>query len=145
LVVVDKNVQFFCTFGKIERENMYFLFATTTTIMSGCYYDPDFQYYGNGVFEFVDESSRPMFQNAHWAISECGLWEWFRDFEVDKTRGFMFTVTPEIEKINAKMAEQPEISDLHSGCSYAVTMQNMNFIAKNGYDQFRVKYQNKQN
>lgn len=93
--------------------------------------------YGNGEFEFInDKTDREFLRNAHWAITQCGLWDWLRDYKPEANRGFMFSTSPELQKINKKMREQ-EIADLHSGGSYGGTMQSMLCIAKNGYEAFR--------
>lgn len=96
------------------------------------------EYYGDGEFEFVKHvGSRELFKNAHWAITQCELWEWLREYKVDIENGFMFSRTYELDRINDKMREQSDVAGEHSGLSYAVTMRNMNYIAKNGYNAFR--------
>ena len=96
--------------------------------------------YGNGKFEFVkDKSTRELFQNAHWAISETGMWDWMANYEVDEEQGFTFSSGVEFEIIGEKMREQ-DVGCFHSGYSYGVTMRSMHHIAKNGYDAFREKY-----
>ena len=96
--------------------------------------------YGNGEFEFVkDNSTREMYQNAHWAITEVRLWDWLANYDVDEEKGFMFSVGVELEMIGEKMREQ-DVAQLHSGYSYGVTMRSMHYIAKNGYGMFRDNY-----
>ena len=93
--------------------------------------------YGNGDFEFIsDINTRELYQNAHWAITQTDLWDWLSNYKVDKSNGFMFAESPEIDRINSKMREQPEIADSHSGTSYGITMRTMHYIAINGYDSF---------
>lgn len=97
-------------------------------------------YYGNGKFEFIhDETERELYKNAHWAITQCELWDWLSSFQVEDARGFIYSSTSELEMINEKMREQHEIADLHSGASYGLTMRTMDFIAKHGYEALRVK------
>ena len=95
------------------------------------------EYFGDGKFEFASEWSRPYFKSAHRAISQCELWNWLRNFEPEEDKGFMFARgVPELERLGEKMAEDP-VNGGHSGSSYACTMRNMEFIAKNGYAKFK--------
>jgi hypothetical protein len=64
------------------------------------------------------------------------MWNWLRNYEVDRNRGFMFTRdVPELDRISEEMAKDP-VNDGHSGASYGCTMRSMEYIAKNGYDNF---------
>jgi len=95
------------------------------------------EFFGDGEFEFADELSRPYFQSAHKAITTCELWNWLHNFEPEDGKGFMFTRgVPELERLNREMLNDP-INDGHSGASYAITMRNMEYIAKNGYEDFK--------
>jgi len=91
---------------------------------------------GDGKFEFIDEGSRLYLVNAHWAISQCELWDWVRTYSPSDRKGFMFSITPEMQRINKKMYEQ-DIAGGHSGSSYGGTMRTMEFIAKNGYEMYK--------
>lgn len=94
---------------------------------------------GDGKFEFVDEMGRAYFISAHRTITQCELWDWLRDFEPDPDRGFMFTSgVPQLDRIKHTLFLDP-VNSGHSGASYAVTMRNMSYIAKNGYEAFRNK------
>jgi hypothetical protein len=95
-------------------------------------------FYGSGEFDFIssDLYDGLYYRNAHWAITQCEMWDWLRNFEPDPTRGFMFTRHPNIKIIENKMYEE-EIATGHSGASFAITMQQMSYIAKNGYEQFK--------
>jgi len=100
-------------------------------------------YYGNGEFEFIiDTGNRALYRNMHNAVTQTELWDWLRDFEPEEGKGFMFSDTLEINRINNKMREDP-ISDNHSGASYGCMMRTMQYIAKNGYDKYRIEYTNK--
>lgn len=97
-------------------------------------------YYGNGAFEFVENSSnRALYKNMHTAISQTELWDWMRTFEPEQSKGFMFSEAPELNRIQAKMAEDP-VSGNHSGSSYGCMMRSMQYIAKNGYDKYKADY-----
>jgi hypothetical protein len=97
-------------------------------------------YFGNGEFEFTDEWSRPFFQSAHRAISRCELWNWLQNFEPDEEKGFMFTTgVPQLDRLRNELAKDP-VNNNHSGSSYAITLRNMEYIAKNGYNAFKNKF-----
>ena len=94
----------------------------------------DEAYYGNGEFDFIhNTSTRAFLKSAHKAISICELWDWLRDYNTD---AFMFDKSPEVTRINAKMREDP-INGNHSGSSYGFIMRDMEFIAKNGYENYK--------
>jgi hypothetical protein len=94
---------------------------------------------GDGQFEFVNDFSRAYFISAHKTITYCELWGWLKNFEPDPERGFMFTQgVPELDRIKQTLFKDP-VNHGHSGASYAITMRNMSFIAKNGYEAFRNK------
>ena len=95
-------------------------------------------YYGDGKFEFIHGYQRDYFCNAHWAITETGNWDWIAS--VDPRDGFMCLSCPEIDDINNKMREQPDITDYHSGSSYGITMRYMQYIAIYGYDTFKANW-----
>lgn len=93
------------------------------------------RYYGDGEFEFIeDHTIRERYRNAHLAITECNLWDWLRDFTVDERKGFMFSDTVELNRIREKIMET---SMSHSGSSYGSTLRTMDFIAKNGYEEYK--------
>lgn len=102
-------------------------------------------HYGNGEFDFVkDKSNRAFLKSAHKAISICELcelWDWMRIYEPPSNKGFMWSSTPKIERIKEQMRKDP-INDYHSGSSYALIMREMEYIAKNGYNDFKNTYSN---
>jgi hypothetical protein len=94
-------------------------------------------YFGNGQFEFIRErGDRELYINMHGAITQTELWNWMRCYKPDPSLGFMWSNTPEIQRINNKMSEDP-ISGNHSGSSYGAMMRDMEVIAKNGYEEFK--------
>lgn len=97
------------------------------------------RYYGDGEFDFISNlSTRELLRNAHWAVTQCELWNWLRAFD---EAGFMFSRAPNLARIMDKMVEQPE-GQLHSGSSFACVMRSMEYIAKNGYAAFRNRNSN---
>lgn len=96
------------------------------------------EYFGDGEFnyEYVSSYSQLYYKSAHKAITNCELWNWLRNYQLNEDRGFMFTQgVTELDRINEEMAKDP-VNDGHSGASYACIMRSMQYIAKNGYDDF---------
>ena len=102
----------------------------------------DDPYYGNGEFDFVNDKSTKMFlKSAHKAISICELWDWLRIYEPPSGYGFMWSSTTETKRINNEMSKDPN-NDLHSGSSRGAIMREMEYIAKNGYKNYKNLYVN---
>jgi hypothetical protein len=100
----------------------------------------DHTYYGNGEFEFIKyDFERNCLKSAHNAISTCELWEWLRLYMPSDNTGFMWSTTPELEKLNEELQKDP-INGCHSGSSYGTMMRIMEYIAKNGYSQYKQNY-----
>lgn len=98
----------------------------------------DETYYGNGDFEFVNvDYERAYLKSAHKAISTCELWEWLRIYVPLENKGFMLSSTPELDKINNELRKDPT-NQTHSGSSYAMVMRIMEYIAKNGYECYKL-------
>lgn len=96
------------------------------------------EYFGDGEFEFASDYDRKYYKSAHKTITTCELWNWLRNYDVDESRGFMFTRDcPELDRINEELMKDP-VNDGHSGASYGCTMRVMEYIAKNGYDNLKL-------
>uniref|UniRef100_A0A6C0B0K2 Uncharacterized protein n=1 Tax=viral metagenome TaxID=1070528 RepID=A0A6C0B0K2_9ZZZZ len=91
---------------------------------------------GNGQYEFVDESSRIMYTTAHAALTLLELWDFVK--KDPGPLGFMYSGAPEVDQIYAKVEELGYSG--HSGASFGCTLRTMQYIAKNGYDNFRNEY-----
>lgn len=78
-----------------------------------------------------DENNRVMLKNAHQAITSTEYWDYMRTFN---EQSFMFSNNPAVSTILKKMSELGY--DGHSGCSFAWTMRQMEFLAKNGKQAF---------
>ena len=100
----------------------------------------DEAHYGNGEFDFVrDEYIKELLKSAHNAISLCELWNWMRNYEPPPNKGFMWSKTPELNRINQQLWKDP-ININHSGNSYGFVMREMECIAKNGYNVYKNAY-----
>ena len=97
-------------------------------------------YYGigsNNLFHFVRcQNEIEMLKAAHQAITNCELWDWLRNYQ---TQTFMFDKSKEIKRINTEMHKDP-INNNHSGSSYGFTMRQMEYLAKNGYQEYMTRY-----
>ena len=99
----------------------------------------DENYYGNGEFDFIkDKSTKEFLKSAHNAITLCELWDWMRIYQPLHNTGFMWTKTPELDRLNQQMWKDP-INSNHSGSSYGAIMREMEYIAKHGYDKYKRK------
>lgn len=97
-------------------------------------------FYGsfNTEFEFVkDEQTREYLKSAHRAITTCELWDWMSTYNPDQ--GFMWTPHPNMNKIRTEMRKD-EINSYHSGSSYASIMREVEYIAKHGLADYKLKF-----
>ena len=98
-------------------------------------------YYGlntSNIFAFV--TNHPTYEfllSAHQSISICELWDWLRTYE--PIRGFMFDNSAESQQIHEQMKKY-DTNNNHSGSSYAYILREMQYIAKNGYQQYAQEY-----
>ena len=98
-------------------------------------------FYGDGQFDFVEDSARAYYQNAHWALTETNMWEWLATFTPPNNQGFMYCNDDNLTIVERKMFEQ-DVAQNHTGATFGITMINMKYIAENGYDAFRTLYLN---
>lgn len=84
--------------------------------------------------ELFGKNDAMMLEDADKAITECGLWDWLRDYTPEDGKGFMFSEHPNLTRINNAMKYGG-----HSGSSYGWTMRNMEYIAKHGWTLFEFK------
>jgi hypothetical protein len=61
------------------------------------------------------------------------VWKFLREYSPPEGQGFMFCGNEIVSKIGSFMESG------HSGTSFGWTMRNLEFIAKNGIDQFRLQ------
>lgn len=88
--------------------------------------------YAPGDFSFWnDEWEESMYKNCYDAVTKEGLWDWMKTAEPPKDMGFMLWSCPEMSRIGKHM----EVMG-HSGCSYAITLRNIEYIAKHGWDKY---------
>jgi len=87
----------------------------------------------SGEFKYIkDRNSREMLQNAYQAINQTETW----NFVKKDIESFSFSNTTEINRISDKMTELGYYG--HSGFSFGWTMRQMQFIAKNGEEVFKI-------
>jgi hypothetical protein len=95
----------------------------------------EIEYFGDGKFDFIiDEHTKFYYANAHDSISKCNLWNWLRNYNYDTKEFFSLHDCKEFTKIVDNLYEG------HSGYSVMITMNTMNYIAKNGYENFKENF-----
>ena len=87
------------------------------------------------MFEFT--SNPKMYTSAYNIITEHNYWSFLEEYNPPPDRGFMWDNNETCEKIMTLINDS---YDGHSGASIACTMRFMQYIATNGYDNFKVKY-----
>ena len=88
-------------------------------------------------FSFIsNQHNRSLIANGYMAVSQLELWKWLKKFNPEEGDGFSWTNHPNIEKIGQKMESLPNPPG-HSGCSFAITMRHLEFIAKEGLDKYK--------
>jgi hypothetical protein len=89
---------------------------------------------GDGIFDYIsNEYERKMLNNAWNAITETNNW----NFVKQDIESFIISNDPRINQISNKMEELG--FNEHSGCSFGITMRNMQYIAQYGEDNFKFK------
>ena len=73
-------------------------------------------------------------QDAYDAVTKADMWEYLRLPTTPGKDGFMFNADVELTAINYEMTYTG-----HSGASYAWTMRQMEFIAKQGWEGYATK------
>ena len=90
-------------------------------------------------FNFVkDLQNRAFLVSAFNSVSECELWPWFKNFDSSNSF-FMFSTEPEINKLQTVLFKDP-INNNHSGTSYGYILREIEYIAKNGYEMYKVEF-----
>ena len=89
-------------------------------------------------FSFIrDQHTRSLVTNGYTAVSQLELWQWMKEFTPKADEGFAWSKHPNIDRITEKMESLPNPPG-HSGSSFAITMRHLEYIAKNGLDQYKV-------
>ena len=90
----------------------------------------------SGSFDYIEPfSTREILKNAYQSITLTETW----DFVRKDTESFMMSNSPEIKIITKKMFELGYYG--HSGSSFGWTMRQMQFIAKNGEQEYKKSYE----
>jgi hypothetical protein len=86
----------------------------------------------------VDEQEKMYYRSAYNSIMQLELWDWVQQ----NNEPFLLNKSPEMTMLKKRMW-QDEINSYHSGASYALVMRQMEFIAKEGYEEFRQRHLNR--
>ena len=91
-------------------------------------------------FNFIpDAHTRSLISNGYAAVSQLELWGWMKDFKPEPSDGFMWTSHPNVHRIGERMEALPNPPG-HSGSSFAITMRELEFIAKHGIEKYRQRF-----
>jgi hypothetical protein len=89
-------------------------------------------------FSFIrDEHTRRLVVNGYTAVNQLELLSWLKGFTPEPDEGFSWSKDPNIYLIGRKMESLPDPPG-HSGSSFSFTMRHLDYIAKNGLDQYKV-------
>jgi hypothetical protein len=84
-------------------------------------------------FDFVNDTlMRYYLLDAFSAVSKAEAWEFLKNYEPKE--GFMFSKHPMLTEINKY------IDTGHSGASYGMTMREIHYVAKFGYEEYKNNY-----
>lgn len=90
-------------------------------------------------FTFIsDDDTRRLVINGYHAVTQLELWDWLKSFEPNE--GFMWSSHPNISVVMNKMETIDETVG-HSGASFGFTMRHLEYIAKNGMEEY-INYMN---
>jgi hypothetical protein len=96
-------------------------------------------YPSNPSFEFIQsESYKKMVSSAYKVVHNLEKWDFLKEFEPEDT-GFMFSNNQTAISI---MNHVDEDYQGHSGGTIGLTMRVIQYIAKNGYNEYKKKYLN---
>jgi hypothetical protein len=91
------------------------------------------------LFDFEESTlMRTCLEDAYDAVTELDLWDYLRD---NTFESFTYYKGPD-EALHAKLLALVDKRNLHSGASYGITMRNMESIAKEGYETWKLNYLN---
>lgn len=88
----------------------------------------------NPDFSFLDNHRKHMIQSAYLTINTLNKWDYVRRYNPSNSTGYLFDDDVVIAEI---MSEIENHYGGHSGTSIAYTMRTMQFIAENGFENFK--------
>jgi hypothetical protein len=89
---------------------------------------------GDGQFSYIKNvHERRMLSTCWSAVNMLEAWKFLRDFPKDES--FMCSCDPLVYKIYEKIEELGYTG--HSGCSFALTLRNIQTLARYGEDEFK--------
>ena len=88
-----------------------------------------------GEFSFMTEPYKNGFDITFKAVTNCYAWDYLKYNDPDPNKGYMWTIDTKLDEISK---ECERLGAGHSGASFALSMRTMQFIAKNGWDRYKV-------
>jgi hypothetical protein len=86
-----------------------------------------------GDFSFVeDKDIRKSMEIAYESITELSFWDWLSTYRPPHN-SFMYDINPYVVAIEERLTQKGEV---HSGASFALVMNAMQYIARHGWDKW---------
>ena len=92
---------------------------------------------------FLEESDKNMISAAYSTISRLNKWDYMRRYSPNGELGYTWDESPELHEILEAVSS--DYNDNHSGSSMGYTMRYIQYIAKNGFENFKRYYCTGQN
>ena len=89
-------------------------------------------------FSFLNKSDKDMIESAYHTVNRMEKWDYLRRYSPSKDTGYMFDHDPTIEEITNAINDNWDGG--HSGCSMGYTMRRIQYIANNGFQNFKQDY-----
>jgi hypothetical protein len=92
---------------------------------------------------FLEEPDKNMISAAYSTISRLNKWDYMRRYSPNGELGYTWDESLELHEILEAVSS--DYNDNHSGSSMGYTMRNIQYIAKNGFENFKRYYSTGQN
>ena len=89
-------------------------------------------------FSFLSKCDKNMIESAYHTVNRMEKWDYLRRYSPSKDTGYMFDQDPTIGEITNAINDNWDGG--HSGCSMGYTMRRIQYIANNGFQDFKQDY-----
>jgi hypothetical protein len=89
-------------------------------------------------FSFLSKCDQNMIESAYHTVNRMESWDYLRRYSPSKDTGYIFDSDPTIGEITNAINDNWDGG--HSGCSMGYTMRRIQYIANNGFQDFKQDY-----